>query len=857
MCNSRLTCGKMPEGKNLMKSITKKLFHKNGENTRINEASRASYSELPCVVSDLEDCCMDDNSSSSFEEALEIMWSKDNEHEMPKNLRGGILINQAYALSSNDLNTLFFAPNSQFRKDLAEVQGTTDIQEGPWAWNSGGTSLSRIVTYKMAATKSIKSAKVTEEQKYMKANGREFAVLATLISPDVPHGNSFNVELLYKITPGPDLSSGEESSCLLLSWGLNFSNQSTMLRGMIEGGVRQGLKESYNQFANLLAQNTRVLNSSYLTDKDHTLAYLETENQSDWELAREYFWKLTILTTIFMVVYVLVHILLCKPSEFEGLEFNGLDLPDSFAELVTCGIFVVQLKNVYNMVAHFVQARLQRGGDHGIKAHSDGWILTVALIEGSNLASMGSSKSSYPYVAFTCNGQTRTSSVQFQTCDPQWIEVLEFDTMEEPPSVLDVEVYDFDGPFELAASLGYAEISFLKHSSTELADLWVPLEGKLAQSSKSKLHLRIFLDNNKGGDAVREYLTKMEKEVGKKLNLRSPHKNSTFQKLFGLPPEEFLISDFTCHLKRKMSLQGRLFLSARIVGFYATLFGHKTKFYFLWEDIDDIVVLPPSLASMGSPLLVIILKKGRGLDAKYGAKTQDEEGRLKFYFSFGSFSVACRIIMSMWRTRNLTPEQKAQLAEEQEDQESFVMLDNSGPIQDLEDAKMTRVYSAELPFTMNSMVEIFDGGRLEHRIMEQSGCLNYSVTAWQSLKPDLQERRLSYKFSRHVPFFFGEVTCTQHRSPIANGGGWILDEVMALHGVPFCDHFRIHFRYQIVKYRNTCKCNIYIRVIWIKITKFQQTLTHNIIEKFRLRVKEIYAAAEKEIMFSFEEDNTS
>lgn len=92
---------------------------------------------------------------------------------------------------------------------------------------------------------------------------------------------------------------------------------------------------------------------------------------------------------------------------------------------------------------------------------------------------------------------------------------------------------------------------------------------------------------------------------------------------------------------------------------------------------------------------------------------------------------------------------------------------------------------------MNSMVEVFDGGRLEHRIMEKSGCLNYSVTAWQSLKSDLQERRLSYRFSRHVSFFFGEVTCTQHRSPIANGGGWMLDEVMALHGVPFCDHFRV------------------------------------------------------------------
>jgi len=55
--------------------------------------------------------------------------------------------------------------------------------------------------------------------------------------------------------------------------------------------------------------------------------------------------------------------------------------------------------------------------------------------------------------------------------------------MDEPPSVLDVEVFDFDGPFDQATSLGHAEIMFLKHTSTELADMWIPLEGKLSQSS--------------------------------------------------------------------------------------------------------------------------------------------------------------------------------------------------------------------------------------------------------------------------------------------------------------------------------------------------------------------------------------
>jgi len=90
-------------------------------------------------------------------------------------------------------------------------------------------------------------------------------------------------------------------------------------------------------------------------------------------------------------------------------------------------------------------------------------------------------------------------------------------------------------------------------------------------------------------------------------------------------------------------LQGRLFLSPRIIGFYTNLFGHKTKFFFLWEDIEDIQVVPPSLASMGSPSLMIILRPGRGLDARHGAKLVDKDGRFRFQFqSFVSFNVANR-----------------------------------------------------------------------------------------------------------------------------------------------------------------------------------------------------------------------
>lgn len=60
------------------------------------------------------------------------------------------------------------------------------------------------------------------------------------------------------------------------------------------------------------------------------------------------------------------------------------------------------------------------GSDHGVRAQGDGWILTVALVEGMNIASIDSTSRSDPYVVFTCNGKTKTSSVKLQTLDPLW-----------------------------------------------------------------------------------------------------------------------------------------------------------------------------------------------------------------------------------------------------------------------------------------------------------------------------------------------------------------------------------------------------------------------------------------------------
>lgn len=110
---------------------------------------------------------------------------------------------------------------------------------------------------------------------------------------------------------------------------------------------------------------------------------------------------------------------------------------------------------------------------------------------------------------------------------------------------------------------------------------------------------------------------------------------------------------------------------------------------------------------------------------------------------------------------------------------------------------------------------MFDGGKLEHQVMEKSGCLNYTATAWEPFKDDVLERRLSYRFNRHVSVFGGEVTCTQQKSPINadHGQGWIVNEVMALHGVPFSDHFRVCIPFEILfSILHISECQIHIRL---------------------------------------------
>jgi hypothetical protein len=96
------------------------------------------------------------------------------------------------------------------------------------------------------------------------------------------------------------------------------------------------------------------------------------------------------------------------------------------------------------------------------------------------------------------------------------LERFEFDAIEEAPSTMSIKIFDFEGPFSESESVGYAEVNFLKQTREQLADLWVPLEGKNARAAGCKIHLRVVLINTAESKNAEDYIQKVEKEVGRK-----------------------------------------------------------------------------------------------------------------------------------------------------------------------------------------------------------------------------------------------------------------------------------------------------------------------------------------------------
>ncbi|CAL9122364.1 unnamed protein product, partial [Musa textilis] len=262
---------------------------------------------------------------------------------------------------------------------------------------------------------------------------------------------------------------------------------------------------------------------------------------------------------------------------------------------------------------------------------------------------------------------------------------------------------------------------------------------------------------------------------------------------------------------------------------------------------EEMFFLSPSLTTVGSPALVVTL------NARRGAKIVDEEGRLKFQFqSFASFDKASRTIMALWGSKSRAGEQHAKVDEDQVD--PVLCCDkrgNSDSILSSEDFDLLKAYSLELPLDVDVLVEVFDGGCLEKKIMAKVGYLNYRVTRWEATKLDCYRRSVDYKFNSHMCVFGGEV-CSNRT---IDGDEWMVDEAMTIHNVSLEDHFRVP--------RNSCstcllmferrpvvfwasKCDVWIGVEWIKSTKLQKRIIKNVCEKLAERSKDILELVEKE-----------
>ena len=96
-----------------------------------------------------------------------------------------------------------------------------------------------------------------------------------------------------------------------------------------------------------------------------------------------------------------------------------------------------------------------------------------------------------------------------------------------------------------------------------------------------------------------------------------------------------------------------------------------------------------------------------------------------------------------------------------------------------------------LNFQVESLMEMFSGGQLEHKVMQKTGCLDYSSTEWELVSRNIFKRQISYKFDKALSRYGGEASTTQQKYALVNQDGWAIEEVMTLQGVLLGDFFNV------------------------------------------------------------------
>jgi len=88
-------------------------------------------------------------------------------------------------------------------------------------------------------------------------------------------------------------------------------------------------------------------------------------------------------------------------------------------------------------------------------------------------------------------------------------------------------------------------------------------------------------------------------------------------------------------------------------------------------------------------------------------------------------------------------------------------------------------------------MELFEGGPLEHKVMKKIGFFDYLPAPWDSVKPDLYQRQINYKFDKRIFGYGGEANATQQRSCSVDQNRWVVEETTLLQGLLLSDYFNV------------------------------------------------------------------
>lgn len=287
--------------------------------------------------------------------------------------------------------------------------------------------------------------------------------------------------------------------------------------------------------------------------------------------------------------------------------------------------------------------------------------------------------------------------------------------------------------------------------------------------------------------------------------------------LFSLNEDEDILDDFSCALKKKIFIHGRLFCTDNYLCFYANILGFKTKQVIPFKE-------------------VIMVKRNKGTISN----TIEVACNNKKSYFFGSFlrrNEAFQFIYSLWRNSGYCDE-KAETGQwsdtedppqidenaAEEDKEGLMML----PQEDIGDA--VESLKTILPVTPQKFFELFFAEKAAFSLSDfclGRGDTEFDCTSWaENEEVSGFSRELKFRTKINGPSI-GPKTTRVHRAQIYKwvDGTLIVQTSSKALDVPYCSYFLVEDTWKISPVGNEKSMfRITFTINFLKSTMFRGTI---------------------------------